>query len=173
MNLSIPSLVWRVRRNHGLEHATINVLIQRNPNFSLVGRSDWRGFLIMGEVETKEVDSAAREALARLQAGESDLAIHPRCGTMLATTGVLSGMAAFFALGVGRSRSRFRWTYLPEALMAATVAALIAQPLGFLLQQYVTTSGDADHLRIARVYKKRGGLIPVHRVETALVRRLF
>lgn len=166
MNLSILPLVSRVRRNHGLEHATINVLIQRNPNFSLVGRSDWRGFLIIGEVETREVDSAAREALARLQAGESDLAIHPRCGTMLATTGVLSGMAAFFALGVGRSRSRFRWTYLPEALMAATVAALIAQPLGFLLQQYVTTSGDADCLRIARVYKKRGGLIPVHRVET-------
>jgi len=120
----------------------------------------------MGEVQTEEVASAAREALARLQAGESDLAIHPRCGTMLATTGVLSGMAAFFTLGVGRSRSRFRWAYLPEALIAATVAALIAQPLGFLLQQYVTTSGDADHLCVARVYKKRSAPIPVHRVET-------
>lgn len=166
MNPLIPPFVARVRRNHGLEHATINVLIQRNPNLSLVGRSDWRGYVIMGEVETEEIDSAAREALARLQAGESELALHPRCGTMLATTGLLSGMAAFFVLGVGHSRSRFRWAYLPEALLAATVAALIAQPLGFLLQQHVTTSGDADQLRIARVYKKRGGPISVHRVET-------
>jgi hypothetical protein len=166
MNPLSPHIVSRVRRNHGLEHATINVLIQQNPYLSLVGRSDWGGYVIIGEVETGEVDSAAREALARLRAGESELAIHPRCGTMLATTGVLSGMAAFLALGVGRSRTRFRWTYLPEALLAATVAALFAQPLGFLFQQHVTTSGDADHLRIARVYKKRGGPVPVHRVET-------
>jgi hypothetical protein len=163
--INLP-FVTRVRRNHGLEHATINVLIQQNPYLSLVGRSDWGGYVIIGEVETEEVDSAAREALARLRAGEGGLAIHPRCGTMLATTGVLSGMAAFFTLGIGRSRSRFRWAYLPEALLAATAAALIAQPLGFLLQQYVTTSGDADHLQIARVYKKRGGPVPVHRVET-------
>jgi hypothetical protein len=163
--LNLP-FVSRVRRNHGLEHATINVLIQRNPYLSLVGRSDWKGYVIIGEVETEEVDSAAREALVRLQAGESELAIHPRCGTMLATTGVLSGTAAFFTVGIGRSRSRFRWSYLPEALLAATAAALIAQPLGLLLQQYVTTSGDADHLCIARVHKKRGGPVPVHRIQT-------
>ena len=162
MNLSFIS---RVRRNHGLEHATIHVLTRRNPDLSLVGRSDWEGYSILGEVGTEEVESAAHEALARLQAGESELAIHPRCGTMLATTGVLSGMAAFFALGVGRSRSRFRWAYLPEMLIAAVAAAIVAQPLGFLLQQHVTTSGDVSHLRIARVYKKRGGPVPVHRVE--------
>ncbi|GAB4526894.1 MAG: hypothetical protein Kow0063_01600 [Anaerolineae bacterium] len=165
--LSLP-FVSRVRRNHGLEHATINVLIQRNPYLSLVGRSDWKGYSIIGEVETEAVHAAAHEALARLKAGESELALHPRCGTMLATTGVLSGVAAFFALGVGRSRSRFRWAYLPEALLAATAAALIAQPLGFLVQQHVTTSGDVDRLQIARVYKKGGGLVPVHRIETRI-----
>ena len=166
MNLLNLPFVSRIRRNHGLEHATVNVLTQRDPYLSLVGRSDWGGYSIIGEVETEAVESAAREALTRLRAGESELALHPRCGTMLATSGVLSGMAAFFALGIGRSRSRFRWVYLPEALLAATVAALAAQPLGFLLQQYVTTSGDVRQLRIDRVYKKRGGLVPVHRVET-------
>jgi len=163
--LSLP-VMSRVRCNHGLEHATINVLTQRNPYLSLVGRSDWRGYLIIGEVETEDLESAAREALARLRAGESELAVHPRCGTMLATTGVLSGMAAFFALGVGRSRSRFRWAYLPEALVAATVAAIVAQPLGFLIQQYVTTSGDVGSLQISRVYKKRSSPVPLHRIET-------
>ena len=163
--LNLPS-ISRVRSNHGLEHATINVLIQRNPYLSLVGRSDWGGFHIVGEVETEELDSAAREAYARLQAGESELALHPRCGTMLATTGVFSGMAAFLVMGVGRSRSRYRWAYLPEALIAATVAALLSQPLGILLQEHVTTTDDVSPLRIARVYKKRGGPVPVHRVET-------
>lgn len=163
--LNLP-IVARVRRNHGLEHATIHILIQHNPYLSLVGRSDWGGYSILGEVETEEVESAAHEALARLQAGESELAVHPRCGTTLATTGVLSGVAAFFALGIGRSRSRFRWAYLPETLIAATVAAIMAQPLGMLLQQYITTSGDVAHMRIVRVYKQRSSPIPVHRVET-------
>ena len=163
--LDLP-FVSRVRRNHGLEHATINVLIERDPYLSLVGRSDWKGFSIYGEIGTEEVDSAVREAFDRLKAGESELAVHPRCGTMLATTGVLSGMAAFFALGVGRSRSRFRWAYLPETLLATTAAAIVAQPLGYLLQQYVTTSNDTGQMRILRVYKQRGNPVPVHRVET-------
>ncbi|UCC86008.1 MAG: hypothetical protein JSV81_14250 [Anaerolineales bacterium] len=163
--LSLP-IVSRIRRNHGLEHATIHVLLQRNPLLSLVGRSDWGGYSIYGQISLDQLELAAREALARLQAGESELAVHPRCGTTLAASGVLSGVAAFVALGLGRSRSRFRWAYLPEALLAATAAAIIAQPLGVLLQQYVTTSGDADHLHIARVYKQRGGPVPIHRVET-------
>jgi len=163
--LDLP-FVSRVRRNHGLEHATINVLIQRDPYRSLVGRSDWKGFSIYGEIGTEEIDLAVREAFDRLKAGESELAVHPRCGTMLATTGVLSGMAAFFALGVGRSRSRFRWTYLPETLLATTAAAIVAQPLGYLLQQYVTTSHDTGPMRILRVYKQRSNPVPIHRVET-------
>ena len=166
--MSLPKLpfISHIRRNHGLEHATIHVLIQRDPYLSLVGRSDWAGFSIYGQVATQAVESAAHEALTRLQAGEHELAVHPRCGTVLATTGFLSGMAAFFALGVGRSRSRFRWAYLPETLMAATAAAIVAQPLGLLLQQYVTTASDVDHLQIVRVYKQRGDPVPIHRVET-------
>lgn len=166
MNLLNLPFISSIRRNHGLEHATIHVLIQRNPYLSLVGRSDWRGYSIYGQVDTQDIVAGAQEALARLQAGERELAVHPRCGTVLATTGVLSGMAAFFALGVGSSRSRFRWARLPETLIAATVAAIIAQPLGLLLQQYVTTSGDVGRLQIIRVYKQRGGPVPIHRVET-------
>lgn len=165
MKLPILNLISRIRRHHGLEHATIHVLIQRNPFLSLVGRSDWAGYSIYGQVETREIEAAAHEALVRLRAGEHELAVHPRCGTVLATTGVLSGMAAFFALGIGRSRSRFRWVQLPETLVAATIAAILAQPLGLLLQQHITTSGDVADLEILRVYKQRGGPIPIHRVE--------
>jgi len=160
--------VWgRVRRNHALEHATMHLLTRRNPFLSLVGRSDWRGYSIYGQAATQEVAAAAHEALARLKAGETDLAIHPRCGTMLATTGVLSGLAAFVTLGaVGRPRSRFRWGSLPEVLLAASLAAVVAQPVGLVLQQYLTTSADVGNLQIGRIYKQRAGLVPIHRVDT-------
>jgi hypothetical protein len=163
--LNLPPIAT-TRRNHALEHATIHILARRNPNLSLVGRSDWQGYSIYGQVETRLVEQAAHEALGRLQAGEHQLAVHPRCGTVLATTSVLSGMAAFLALGLGRSRSRFRWASLPEVLLATTVAVLIAQPLGLLVQQRITTASDVGDLRIIRVFQQRGGSMPIHRVDT-------
>jgi hypothetical protein len=165
MNFLDLPIISNIRRNHGLEHATVHVLLQRDPHLSVVGRSDWRGFSIYGAVGTEQLEAAAHEALERMQAGESELAVHPRCGTMLTTTGLLSGTAAFLTLGVGRSRSRFRWNSLPEALLAATVAAVLAQPLGFLVQQYVTTSSDVGKLQILRVFQQRNGPVPIHRVE--------
>ena len=166
MKLGNLPFISRIRRNHGLEHATMHVLLQHDPHLSLVGRSDWGGFTVYGDVDTQDLERAVHEALGRLKAWERDLAVHPRCGTMLTTTGLLSGIAAFFTLGIGRSRSRFRWANLPETLLAAMVAAVVAQPLGLLLQQYVTTSGDVSHLHIRRVYQQRGGPVPTHRVET-------
>ncbi len=165
MKLSNLPFISRIRRNHGLEHATMHVLLQHDPHLSLVGRSDWGGFTVYGDVATPDLERAVYEALDRLTAGERDLAVHPRCGTMLTTTGLLSGIAAFFMVGIGRSRSRFRWASLPETLLAAMVAAVLAQPLGLLLQQYVTTSGDVGNLRVRRVYQQRGGPVPIHRVE--------
>ena len=163
--LNLPPIAT-TRRNHALEHATIHILARRNPNLSLVGRSDWKGYSIYGRIETSLVEQAAHEALGRLQAGEHQLAVHPRCGTVLATTSVLSGMAAFLALGLGRSRSRFRWASLPEVLLATTVAVLIAQPLGLLVEQHITTASDVADLRIDRVFQQRGGSMPIHRVDT-------
>ena len=67
-------------------------------------RSDFDGFTVFGEVDTHALAAAAGEALARLQAGERDLTMHPNCGTNLAAAGVLSGVAAFVA-GSGQRRS--------------------------------------------------------------------
>jgi hypothetical protein len=159
-------LISKVRRNHALEHATLHVLSRQMPNLSVVGRSDWRGYSIYGQVDTGQLARAAQEALARLKAGEGQLAIHPRCGTTLATTGILSGLAAFLALGLGDSKGRFRWANLPEALLAATIGAIVAQPLGMWLQQRITTSGSVGDLHITRVFQQRGGSVPIHRVET-------
>jgi hypothetical protein len=157
-----------VRRNHGLEHATIHLLSRRNPNLSLVGRSDWNGFSLYGTVDTAEVERAAHEALHRLRQGEANLAVHPRCGTMLATTGILTSLAAFLAISLDgtASRGRFRWSTIPAAVLAATAAAILAQPLGFLLQERYTTSGQPGQLEIKRISPKSNSNLVIHRVDT-------
>jgi hypothetical protein len=166
MGLLNSSLLTRIQRNHGLEHATIHILSRRNGNLSLVGRSDWNGFTLYGPVDTAEVRHAAQEALRRLRQGEAELAVHPRCGTVVATTGLLTGLAAFVALGLDGNRSRFRWASIPAAILAATLAALVAQPLGLLLQERFTTSGHPGNMEIKNVSVNPTGNLITHRVET-------
>jgi len=154
--------IARIRRNHALEHATIHILSRRIPRLQVVGRTTPNGFYLYGDVPTQAVADAATEALARLQAGERDLAVHPRCGTNLATAGVLAGLSAFAALG-GRSRSR--WSKLPRLLMATTLAVIAAQPLGLMLQEHVTTSSDMAGVTIKEVTRQQRGNVIIHRVD--------
>jgi hypothetical protein len=100
--LDHPTLL-RIRRNHALEHATIHLLSARPVRTLLVGRSDSRGFYLMGEVPTDDVESAVLQALARLRAGEARLAVHPNCGTNLVTGAALAGTASFLVAGMTRA----------------------------------------------------------------------
>jgi hypothetical protein len=154
-------IVNTTRQNHALEHATMHVLSQRNPYLRLVGRSTPSGFFIYGPLDTQEVANAATEALLRLQQGEAHLAIHPRCGTNLVVTSVLAGTAAFGAT-LGRPRSRL--DRLPLALMAATLAAIVAQPLALKIQEQITTSAEVEGLYIAEVTRQEKGRLVVHKV---------
>ena len=52
-----------LRRNHALEHATIVVMMEREPGRRLNGFSTDDGFFVQGVRSMEEVDSAAREAL--------------------------------------------------------------------------------------------------------------
>lgn len=159
MNLLEVPFIAHLRRSHALEHATIRILSQRKPHLRLIGRTMPEGFYLYGRVETKEVTSAAEEALTRLQAGESDLAIHPQCGTNLAVTGALAGLFSFVAMG-GRKRSRL--TQLPGVILAATVATILAQPLGPILQKRITTSSEVEGVTIEEVTRVNRG---IHRVK--------
>lgn len=163
MNILDWPLVGRTRRNHGLEHATVHVLSARYPGITVIGRSTPNCFYIYGELTAEQVHSAATEALARLIAGESHLTIHPGCGTNLVASGMLAGTAAFAAMNVGRRRSR--WEALPTVILAATLALLLAQPIGPLLQQRITTSADVAGAEIVSVQRVHTIGLPVHRVE--------
>ncbi len=159
--MGIFNAFGRVRQNHGMEHATMHLLSWRNPYLQLMGRSTARGFLIYGDVDTQELASAASEALARLQRGEAHLAVHPRCGTNLAVTSLLAGAAAF-STSLGKPRSK--WDRLPMALMAATVAALFAQPVAHRVQESITTSPEAQGLFIASITRQERGRFTTHKV---------
>jgi hypothetical protein len=159
--LEIP-IIAAIRQNHALEHATIHILTQRNPYLRLVGRTTPRGFLIYGEVETELVAEAASEALARLQGGEEGLAVHPRCGTNIATAGVLAGLSAFVVTSV---RSKSRLAKLPQILLATTAAMIVAQPLGLVLQEYLTTSPKVEKVQIEKITRQVMGKITIHRVD--------
>ena len=92
----ITGTIARIRRNHGLEHATIHVLSEGHKRFSAQGNSDHRGFHlnIYGDVTGEEVAAAVAEAHRRLRSGERHLAVHPNCGTVLVTTAMLATLAA-------------------------------------------------------------------------------
>ncbi|MBK9096120.1 MAG: DUF6391 domain-containing protein [Anaerolineae bacterium] len=164
-NVPIVSIV---RRNHGIEHATVSLLTARRADRRIVARSDTRGFIIFGEIETQELELAAKEALRRLQAGDAHMAVHPNCGTNFVTSGMLAGLAAWAVtvLSTQGERKRSAWEALPTAFTAATLALFVAQPLGHTLQEFVTTSAQVQGVRLGQVTRRADlGGVPVHLVE--------
>jgi len=161
MNILEIPLIARIRRNHALEHATIHVLAEHNSRRRLAGRTTTRGFYLFAEVETEEVAAAVSEALARLQRGEHTLAVHPRCGTNLATAGVLAGLFSFVVMS-GRPKSRL--AKLPQTIMAATIAVIAAQDLGPAVQKHITTLPEVAGVTIEEITRQRRGNAVIHHV---------
>lgn len=161
--LELP-LLAAIRRNHALEHATVNILSGKYLDLSLVGRSDWAGFTLYGPVSTDDAVSAVAEGLRRLRSGERELAVHERCGTNLATGVILAGLASRAALGGKRRTALEKAMRLGLGLGAVLV---LAQPLGLAIQRRWTTSPDLAGLRVTSIERReRGGLV-IHRIGTA------
>jgi hypothetical protein len=158
--------ISRVRRNHGLEHATLHILAERHPRTSLAGHSDFGGFWILGEVDIEDVQNAVDEALKRMKNGEEELAVHPNCGTNFVTAGTFAGVAASMAMfGAGR-RFRDKLERIPLAASLATLALMLAQPIGMQVQEHVTTSGKPGDLQVVEIFASPRGRIKAHRVIT-------
>lgn len=158
--------ISRVQRNHGLEHATLHILSQRYPERNLAGHSDTGGFWIIGDVSIEDVYESVEEGLERLRKGEKQLAVHRNCGTNFVTSGVLAGLAAGIAmLGVGK-KTRDKLERLPFAMFFATLALILSQPLGMILQERVTTSAEPGELQVIEIAVARKGSMKAHRVTT-------
>ncbi len=163
--LNLP-ILSRVRRNHGLEHATLHLLARRHPGKKLAGYSDFNGFWLVGDLTMEQVKDGVFEALRRLRAGEAQLAVHPNCGTNFATAGSLSGFAGVLGMWRAGSRKRDKLERIPLVISLATLALIFAQPLGLAVQRHLTTSGVPEGLEVVEIIPTRRGRVNAFRVLT-------
>ena len=144
-----------LRRNHALEHATIVVMMEREPGRKLNGFSTDDGFFVQGVRSISEVESAAREAMRRLQSGEKRLAIHRNCGTTIVAANLLAAvfflvtLGVFLYLGVGN-------LYL-MILGSVILAFALRIPLSLLLQRFVTTDANLANAEVGWVEPAQPG----------------
>ncbi|GIV63034.1 MAG: hypothetical protein KatS3mg045_0373 [Bellilinea sp.] len=164
--MRIPILPSPIRRNHALEHATLQILAKSNPRLRLAGYSDSLGFWIIGRVDFDDLQEAIHQAETRLNRGEAHLAIHPNCGTNFAASGLIAALAAFVGmLGSGNSARR-RWERLPLVAVLVTLSLILSRPLGPWLQAVATTDARLNGLHVVGIdrFERRG--IPLYRVHT-------
>jgi len=151
-----------VRRNHALEHATIAVILQRlGRDIRMVGRATGDGYYLYADVPTDLVEDCTHEALRRLKSGEGHLAVSSLCGTNIAVAGALAGVASMMAIGSGS-----RLEKLPNVILASMLAVLASQPVGRLVQRYLTTSPDLADTEIVGIKAGGRGGAKFHKVLT-------
>jgi hypothetical protein len=158
--------ISRVRRNHGLEHATLHILSKKYPKARMGGISSPFGFTILSEATTEEVAEAAIEALKRLRAGEADLAVHPNCGTNYAVPGAIVGLLTWLGTLGSDKTMKSKWERLPLLILLATIGLIITRSLGPKVQKQITTSGTPENLELERVETSVRAGVRFHRVIT-------
>src|ERR687894_2280037 len=164
-----------LRRNHALEHATIVVMMEREPGRKLNGFSTDEGFFVQGVRSRQEVESAAREALRRLRGGEKRLAIHRNCGTTIVAANLLAAIFFLGALGVG---FYLGWNLYLLILGGILLSLVLRVPLSLLLQRFVTTDADLSNAEVgwvepARPQDMRAGILGVLLAASSVQVRVF
>lgn len=128
----------KVRENHALEHATIHVLESQTGIAQIEGTADENGFAIRGLLEPETVYEAAIQALRRLKAGETSLAIHPKCGTTVVIVNTLASLIFIIILFTTGNLN------LLNVVLALVIAHITGPLSSKVVQQYVTTSPQVD-----------------------------
>ncbi|HOJ02352.1 MAG TPA: DUF6391 domain-containing protein [Anaerolineaceae bacterium] len=158
--------VWKVRSNHALEHATLHVLSTKVTRARVSGISDAGGFWLLGDIPTNLVMESAREALQRMQAGETGLAMHENCGSNLVPSIVVSGGLAWLAMtGTGDSL-RKKARRIPLAVLMALLGFEVAKPVGPVLQSKMTSTDHFDGMLVREVLCYKTYVFVIHRVTT-------
>jgi len=135
----------KVRKNHALEHATINIIENNKRVSGITGMSFDGGFSINGQLDADYVLSAAREALVRLKKGERHLALSRRCGTTVIVVNIISAAVFIVLLIIGG-----KLAILPVIL--SLVAAYMLGPLvSPMVQRLITTDPEVSSIEITGV----------------------
>ncbi len=152
------ALLRRIRRNHALEHATIELLNRRYPRAQIIGFSGPVGFKLYTSLSSKEVVPVVMQALKLLQAGRQELRVHANCGTNLVATATLTTLAATVGLHLGGRPRTFlkRLERFPQAVLLSTLALVFARPVGVWLQRHVTTEANLEDSEIVAIFNDYG-----------------
>ncbi|MDJ0900802.1 MAG: DUF6391 domain-containing protein [Xenococcus sp. MO_188.B8] len=149
-----------LRQVHALEHATVWMLSslektkssinsRSNDNENIGGLSTEKGFFLYGDINLAHLRQAVNLALTRLQRGEWELALHPRCGTNASVATLLTtGMILTTHLMLPREPIG----QLLGMGLATVTATYLAPELGMAVQKYITTAIPFN-LKISKIAK--------------------
>ncbi|MDF1512496.1 MAG: DUF6391 domain-containing protein [Anaerolineae bacterium] len=152
----LKTLVYQLRRNHALEHATINLASQRYTDAHIAGVSDPLGFTLYTTLSADKVVPLVREALAALKAGQSHLAVHHNCGTNVIVTATLTTLATLVSLGRRTKHPVRRMVErLPYAVLLNALALLAAPSAGQWMQNKVTTDPQVEDVEIGALFTRQ------------------
>lgn len=131
-----------LRQVHALEHATVWVLSSLNKNQAqddqtIGGLSTEQGFFLYGKINPLQLKKAVQLALTRLQKGEWNLALHPRCGT---NASVATLLTAGTILTTHLILPKEPLTQLFGLGLASLAANYFAPEIGMSVQRYLTTA---------------------------------
>ncbi|MBM3252871.1 MAG: hypothetical protein FJZ16_01290 [Candidatus Omnitrophica bacterium] len=154
--------------NHGIEHATINVLLDHNlPVFG--GQSDSDGFRINTPINAINVGMAFIEAVRRISGGEKALTVSPRCGTTVGIIGLIYIASIITSLWLWQSK----FLTLTEAygilILLFFIFYFLKYPLSITMQRVVTVSSiftKASIKEIKQVDTERDELVKTYYVST-------
>jgi hypothetical protein len=159
-------LIGATRHNHSLEHATLQVLAEKYHNLRMSGVSFAHGFYLDVDLPTEIITRAALEAEKRLKAGESNLAVHPHCGTNLVVPATVAAGFAWLTWQFTRKRKQPSFIQVLLPALVAMPAFFLARPLGPVVQQKVMTSADIGDKSIRQVVSMRYGNTYFHKIST-------
>ncbi len=135
----------RIRRNHALEHATINIIEEQGGVSGISGMAFDDGFSLSGLLDPEPVLRASRVALERLSRGERHLAISRRCGTTVVVVNTISAVVFILLLFITGKLAVFP---VILSLLVAYILGPIASPL---VQRLITTDPEVGSLEITGV----------------------
>ncbi|MBN2048764.1 MAG: hypothetical protein JW750_13035 [Anaerolineaceae bacterium] len=159
--------IAKTRRNHALEHATLNLLTRKGVRSRLSGISTPGGFWLVGSVDPTLLQEAIEEAIERFNRGEGYLAISRNCGSNYAITGILAGLAAWLVMLIpGRNDFEHKLERLPLVILLVTFVTIISRPLGPKAQRYLFTDANIGDLRVTSIMLYRRGRLCLQKITT-------
>ena len=164
---------------HGLEHATIKLLL--GDGRAALGGLTHDGFFEVtiandGRASITAVRTAVRRAIKRIRAGEDGLAYDPRCGTSRLVALTVSAVIILAGTLIGVLADVDGGVIAASTIAAAAIGWLASRPLGLAAQRAWTVSTRFRRARIARITRTitgdgAGAIFLVHLVIDTRPRR--